>query len=86
MPTPQTYSSEFGAKILKEPLFSIPHSTIRIPHSSSRKVTLQVDRFLFVDMASFIPDHGDPRVSVKIVIMVFPAVIDEQILFLIDEL
>src|SRR5512139_3546574 len=37
-------------------------------------------------MTSFIPDHGDAGVSVKIVILVLSAMIHQKVLFLIDKL
>jgi hypothetical protein len=36
-------------------------------------------------MGSFLSDHGDTSIFVKVVFIVFAAVIDEQILFLINE-
>jgi len=36
-------------------------------------------------MGSFLSDHGDTRIFIKVVFVVLAAVIDEQILFLINE-
>ena len=37
-------------------------------------------------MTSFFPDHGDARVTVKIIIGVLSAVIDQQVFFFVDKL
>ncbi len=77
-------------------IFSIPHSATppcgpndlggRIPQSRSRKVALQVHGLVFVNMGSFIPYHGDAGIFIKVVFIIFAAMIDEKILFLINEL
>jgi hypothetical protein len=36
-------------------------------------------------MGSLIPHHGDPRIAVEIVFVILPAVIDQKILFLINQ-
>jgi hypothetical protein len=76
----------FKAKIFKDPELSIPQSTIRIPQSSSRHIALQIDRFTFIHMSSFLPNHRDASTSVEIIILVLSAVIDQKVLFLIDKL
>ncbi len=48
-------------------------------------VALKVDRRLFIDVRSLIAHHGDAGMPVKIVLAVFPAVVDEKILFLVDQ-
>jgi hypothetical protein len=37
-------------------------------------------------MGSLIPDHGDASVFIKVVLIVFPAMIDQQVFFFIDKL
>jgi hypothetical protein len=52
----------------------------------SRKIALQIDRFLFVDMCSLISYHGDPRMPIKIVFVVLATMVDQKIFFLVDQL
>ena len=72
--------------MFKDPKFLIPQSTIRIPQSCSRQIALQINRFLFVKMTSFIPNHGDARTPIKIVFVVFAPMVDQKIFFLVDQL
>jgi len=37
-------------------------------------------------MGSLLPYHGDPGIFIKIVLVVFAAVVDEEILFFINQL
>ncbi len=68
-------------------LFIIPlfhHSTI--PLVCLRHIALEIHRLLFVNMGSLISYHGDAGIFIKIVFIVFAAVVDEQVLFLINQL
>jgi hypothetical protein len=47
-----------------------------------RKIALQVDRLRLLDMGSLTPEHAQTGVPVKIVIVVFPSVVNQEILFL----
>ncbi len=38
-----------------------------------------------MDMGSLIPSHGDASVCIKVVFMIFAAVIDKEILFFINQ-
>jgi hypothetical protein len=50
-----------------------------------RHIALQIDWFLFIDMGSLISYHGHSGMPVKVVLVVLPAVIDEKVFFLVDQ-
>jgi len=50
-----------------------------------RKIALQIDGFLLIDMSSFVPRHGDTCMAIEIIFIVLPTVIDQKVLFLINQ-
>jgi hypothetical protein len=51
-----------------------------------RQIALQVHRFRLPDMGSLASEHGQTGMPVKIVILVLPPVVDQEILFFRNEL
>jgi hypothetical protein len=51
-----------------------------------RKIALQVYRLRLLDMGSLAPEHAQTGVPVEIVIVVFPSVVDQEVLFFGNEL
>lgn len=65
------------------------HSTIPFFHYSNwllRQIAFEIYRFFFVNMCSLIPYHGHSCISVKIVLLVLSAVVDQKVLFFVNEL
>jgi hypothetical protein len=46
---------------------------------SSRQITPQIHRFLFVDMPALAPGYGNTGVTIKIILLIFSPVIHQQI-------
>ena len=54
--------------------------------SCSWKIALEIHRLFFVNVGSLISNHGDAGIFIKVVFVIFAAMVDEQILFFINQL
>src|SRR4030042_950662 len=49
------------------------------------QIAFEIHRFFFADMCSLISHHGHSCISVKIVLLVLSAVVDQKVLFFVNE-
>jgi hypothetical protein len=81
-------TTSYKTFILPIPNSAIPACPVgrRIPQSSSWKIALEIHRLFFVNVGSLISNHGDAGIFIKVVFVIFAAMVDEQILFFINQL
>ena len=51
-----------------------------------RQVTFQVDGFCFLDVGSLFSCHGNAGMFIKVVFLVLAAVVNQEILFFVNQL
>src|SRR4030042_4747854 len=61
------------------------HNLMPCSQMKLRQVALEIHGLRFFDMGSFIPDHGNARMAIEIVVFILTSMIDQQIFLFCDQ-